>query len=256
MLTKFVSKDYRGGRIRINPTSKFVCLTDICKASGKKFFDWYRQKDTQPFLNVLSLEAGIPASNLLIVGKGKTLTWGHPQVAIDLASWCSVEMRVKITGWIFELLSTGKVDLGSTHTLPVIIDQNDVERGVQFGKAAALRPFETEKLPVPDGWLTVREHLIEIVGESDTVRQSGASYWICRNTADSYRSNTSGNPPQASNSRGGTFCYPAEYRDAIAAEWKSYRETHHEQMEQIAREQAKAHKQCNLFDLFPDIEAA
>jgi KilA-N domain len=256
MLTKFVLKDYDGKSIRIDRNRGLFSLTDICKATGKNVADFLRLQGTTDYIHALSCAMGIPIEKLLIVGKSSRGTWGHPQLAIKCAAWVSAEFEVLITSWVWELLTTGKVELQPTNTLPVVVDQNDVKRGAQFGKAAALRPFETEKLPIPDGWLTVREHLVEIVGDLDTVRQSGASYWICRNIADSYRSNTAKNPPQTLSSRGGTFCYPVEYRDAIEAEWKSYTATHHEQMEQIAREQAKAHKQCSLFDLFPDIEAA
>jgi KilA-N domain len=256
MLTKLISRDYDGKSVRINQISKLISLTDVCKATGKNVADFLRLQGTTDYIDALSCAMGIPIEKLLIVGKGNKGTWGHPQLAIKCAAWVSAKFEVLVTSWVWELLTTGKVELQHVPALPVIINQNAVERGAQFGKAVALKPFETEKLPVPDGWLTVREHLIEIVGDSDTVRQSGASYWICRNTADSYRSNTSENPPQVPSSRGGTFCYPLEYRDAIEAEWKSYTATHHEQMEQIAREQAKAHKQCSLFDLFPDIKAA
>jgi KilA-N domain len=256
MSMKLVSKDYLGSRVRIDPTSKLVCLTDICKASGKRLGNFLRSQNTQDFLAALSSLTQISVNELLIVGGSSKATWGHPQLAIKCAAWSSASFEAVMTSWVWELLTAGKVELKHVPVLPAVINQSAVERGTQFGKAVALKPFETEKLPVPDGWLTVREHLIEIVGDSDTVRQSGASYWICRNTADSYRSDTAENPPQVPSSRGGTFCYPLEYRDAIEAEWKSYTATHREQMEQIAREQARAHKQCNLFDLFPGSEAA
>lgn len=256
MLTKFVAKDYLGNRVRIDPSSNLVCLTDICKASGKRLGNFLRSQNTQDFLTALASLTRISVNELLIVGGSSKATWGHPQLAIKCAAWSCANFEAVMTSWVWELLATGKVEPQHVPTLPVVIDQNAVERGTQFGKAVALKPFETEKLPVPDGWLTVREHLIEIVGDLDTVKQSGASYWICRNTADSYRANTSENPPQVPSSRGSTFCYPTEYRDAIEAEWKSYTVTHREQMEQIVSEQANAPKQCSLFDLFPGLEAA
>jgi KilA-N domain len=251
-----IVKHFNGKKIRINPTSKLVCLTDICKASGKKLNNFLRQQNIPEFVSELSALTLISVNELLIVGGGNRPTWGHPQLAIKCAAWCSSKFEVLMTSWALELLTTGKVQLNPTPTLPIIIDQNDVERGIQFGKAVAMRAFEGEKLDVPEGWLTIREHLIEIVGDSDTVKQSGASYWICRSIADLYRANTSENPPQVSTKRGGTFCYPTEYLDAIEAEWNSYTKTHSEQMEQIVRDRENAPKQCSLFDLFPQLEAA
>jgi predicted GIY-YIG superfamily endonuclease len=38
--------------------------------------------------------------------------WGHPQVAINVAQWISPEFSVKVSAWIYELMLTGKVELG------------------------------------------------------------------------------------------------------------------------------------------------
>jgi KilA-N domain len=255
-MTNLISKAFNGNRVRINPTSKLVCLNDICKADGKQLKNFLRNQNTANFISELSFVAQIRATNLLVEGKGSAPTWGHPQLAIKCAAWCSAKFEVLMTSWVWELFATGKVDLTQAPALPVFLDQSDVERGVQFGKAVAMRAFEGEKLEVPDGWQTIREYLIEIVGDSDTMKMSGASYWICRNLADLYRSNTSENPPQVSTKRGGTFCYPPQYRDAIEAEWDSYTATHSEQMDRIAIEQANAPKQGNIFEFFGLLEAA
>ena len=39
-------------------------------------------------------------------------TWGHPQVAINIAQWISPEFDVQVSKWIFELMLTGKVEIG------------------------------------------------------------------------------------------------------------------------------------------------
>ena len=39
-------------------------------------------------------------------------TWAHPRVAINIAQWISPEFDVKVSGWVFELMVVGKVELG------------------------------------------------------------------------------------------------------------------------------------------------
>ena len=36
----------------------------------------------------------------------------HPQVAINIAQWISPDFDVKVSAWIYELVLTGKVELG------------------------------------------------------------------------------------------------------------------------------------------------
>lgn len=80
----------------------YVNLTEMCKASGKKKLnDYLRLKTTQEYLKALEVETGIPVTGLVITFQGSyagdsTLqgTWGHIDIAIDLASWINVEFRI------------------------------------------------------------------------------------------------------------------------------------------------------------------
>jgi KilA-N domain len=260
MKSSIISKDYLGSRIRINQDSKLVCLTDICKAVGKKFAGWYRRGDTQPFLDLLSLEVQICTSSLLIVGKGKKLTWGHPQVSIDVAIWCSTEMRVKVTGWILELFTTGKVELNPSPISLVVISTDDIERMHNAGHSVASRGFSEakgkDKAAPPDGWLTIAEHMRVIESDRDAARELGFSQWCCRQISDLYRTNTGLEPPKVPSKRGGVFCYPPEYSEVIASHYYSWKATHMEVLAANELRLATSHKQCEMFDLFPDSEAA
>lgn len=46
----------------------FINITNLCKAGGKKFNDWNRLDKTKKYLQVLSLETGIPVSSLIKLG--------------------------------------------------------------------------------------------------------------------------------------------------------------------------------------------
>jgi KilA-N domain len=213
---RFVLKEYDGKQIRINKVTQYVCVTELCLANDKQFYDWYRLKNTPAFLEAVSTETGIPVSDLLIVGKGETLTWAHPQVAIDIGSWCSVEMRVKITGWILELLRTGKVELDP-------LDDND--RILNMATSAASRsvsrldPEPRDKINL-SGWYTLTEFL-ELLGEgieeeSSLARDLQFRFWLNRQVADLYRSKNSEEPPQISRKKKKAYCYPPSYKQLVA----------------------------------------
>jgi len=97
----------------------YVNLTQLCKAGGKEFFHWKENKNSKAYLHVLSSSIGIPMDELINyeIGSIKNRsTWGHPQVAINIAQWISPEFGVQVSKWIFELTITGKVELGNEKT--------------------------------------------------------------------------------------------------------------------------------------------
>ena len=92
--------------------------TAMATAVGKLLNDYIRLGRTKAFLEVLSSDTGIPVSGLLLVGKGgipsQQGSWAHPRVAVNLAQWCSPVFEVKVSGWVHELLTRGKVELKPT----------------------------------------------------------------------------------------------------------------------------------------------
>lgn len=100
--------DFRSSDGKIN-------LTQLCKAGNKEYKAWFRTDKTQSFLKALSLSVNISTDRLLTYedhGPNNRNTWGHPQVAINIAQWISADFDVQVSKWIFELMTTGKVELG------------------------------------------------------------------------------------------------------------------------------------------------
>ena len=94
----------------------YINLTQMAKIHGKRFHNWNQNKETQAFLQAVASSAGIPAEELLVFEKGSNenrATWAHPLIAINFAQWCNVDFGVQVSKWIFELISTGKVELGN-----------------------------------------------------------------------------------------------------------------------------------------------
>lgn len=106
--------------IAARPSDQFVNATAMCKATGKLWADYWRQKNAIAFVEALSLDMGIPISNLVWEFRGKPSeqqgTWVHRRVAIHLAQWCSPEFSVWVSGRIEELMTTGRTSIVREHT--------------------------------------------------------------------------------------------------------------------------------------------
>uniref|UniRef100_A0A6C0D079 KilA-N domain-containing protein n=1 Tax=viral metagenome TaxID=1070528 RepID=A0A6C0D079_9ZZZZ len=100
-----------------NREDGYIDVTNLCKAGGTEFKDLNRLDRTQTFLQALKSTTGIPVVELIQYvsgGNGERHTWVHPQVAINIAQWISPEFDVKVSGWIYEVMLTGKVDIKNT----------------------------------------------------------------------------------------------------------------------------------------------
>ncbi len=94
-------------------TDKYINGTQLCKASNKKFNDWYRLDNTKELINTLSTNTGIPALELVDkkIGGNHSGTWLHPDLAIQLAQWINPNLALHVSKWIRTLFSSGKVNL-------------------------------------------------------------------------------------------------------------------------------------------------
>lgn len=88
----------------------YIHATALCKAAGKQFNDYRRLAATHEFLHALSLETGIPVSNLVITTRGRgdrvqQGTWIHPKAALHLAQWLSPGFAVQVVNWVFDWMN-------------------------------------------------------------------------------------------------------------------------------------------------------
>ena len=102
-----------GGQIiaEMRASDGFVNATKMCKAGGKRWFNYIQNEDTKKFMDELKKpKAGIPAfENLVISQRGHYGgTWVHPQVAIHLAAWISPAFAVQVTSLV-QRYTTGQV---------------------------------------------------------------------------------------------------------------------------------------------------
>lgn len=102
----------------------YINVTNLCKAGGKLFKNWKKTQKTKAFLS-----STVPIRTVELIkqntgGNGERHTWVHPQVAINIAQWISPAFDVKVSGWVYEIMMTGKVDITTTKTYKELQREN------------------------------------------------------------------------------------------------------------------------------------
>ena len=117
----------KGYTIEHREEDGYINVTNLCKAGNKQFKAWNRLEKTRAFLRVLSNEVLISTSLLIKYKTGygsEQGTWVHPQVAINIAQWISPSFDVKVSGWVYEIMMTGKVDITNTTSFKKLQEEN------------------------------------------------------------------------------------------------------------------------------------
>ena len=120
--------------IETRSSDNFVNATQICKAGGARFNDWYKSDSTKRFikalekdqkynLNLATTNGGsgnldkieVNSIKLVDITRGGKYqgSWIHPDLAVDLAQWISPEFKLKVSRWVRELYVTGATTLNS-----------------------------------------------------------------------------------------------------------------------------------------------
>ena len=131
-------------KIEQRQEDNYVNLTAMCQANGKKVSHWLELKQTKAYINQLSTDTGIPASQLITVIKGNFQggkqqgTFGHALLAIQLGRWINPRFAIWCDMNIRTLIETGQTNI-NTHQIP----KTYAEALLEAGKPA-LRAEEAE----------------------------------------------------------------------------------------------------------------
>lgn len=160
-----IIKSWNDKQIRIR-ADRYVSLTDMAKATGKRLNDWVRLESSKSYLEELSSVAGIPATGLLQIKQGGTPqdqgTWGHPKVAICFARWCNSKLAVQMDFWIDELLTTGSVSLKPKTKIQIL-----AELTAQMAENERIQMEHGQKLSEHDTAIGVLESELAAFKNSD-----------------------------------------------------------------------------------------
>ena len=103
--------------IEVDPVTFMVNATQLCRAGGKLYANYNSTAEMTEFVQTLSLNIGIPIFDLVRTKPGHNGgTMVHRRVAMYLAQRISPLFNVQVTGYLDELLLTGRVELGKEKT--------------------------------------------------------------------------------------------------------------------------------------------
>lgn len=106
---------------RHGPDDGYMDATAMCKANGKEFASYWRNKATKEFVRELAYSLGFPMESLLESQTGRHGgTYVHPKLAMHLAQWCSPKFAVVVSGWVLDLLTTGKAEVTPPPSDPIL----------------------------------------------------------------------------------------------------------------------------------------
>lgn len=114
MTTAIIERDFEGTRI-VQRADGYWDATAMCKACGKLWGNYWRNKSTQEYMEELAASMRIRIDELVQSREGPPDlgggTWVHRHVAIHLAQWLLPRFAVQVSIWIDELLTTGRVEV-------------------------------------------------------------------------------------------------------------------------------------------------
>ena len=123
----------------------YINATQLCQAGGKQFADWYSLKTTKNLINEAEINMKISISQLIDIKKGNSdefcqEIWIHPDLAIQLAQWFSLQFALEISKWI-RTLSTDNIQL---------LDDKNKEIKIKDNKIKLLQDLYIKKQPRKD----------------------------------------------------------------------------------------------------------
>ena len=142
-----VSRDVNGIQVEQRVSDGFINVTAMCVAHEKELNDWFTTQDTFDLFLALAQDLEIEFKtgefrdlviprlsaskyskmfpSLVLSKRGSPETgggtWLHPDLAIQLAQWCSKPFAIQVSRWIREWITTGKNP---------VYDQLDLDRVV------------------------------------------------------------------------------------------------------------------------------
>ena len=141
---ELIKHDYHGTLIAQRASDGYVNATAMCKAEGKLFGHYNQLASTKEFLNHLASVIGIPITGLVIVNQGGTPalqgTWVHPDVAIDLAMWLSVEFKSwairHLLNWMRGAITSPQAPMNYLDTLKHLVAATEVKQALMLENKA------------------------------------------------------------------------------------------------------------------------
>ncbi len=124
-----ITRDVNGVTVEQKIDNGFINGTAMCVAHGKRIKAWFSNQSTIDLLKALAKDLGIEPKGqdsalssvvrvsaaypqFVIVKRGSPEngggTWLHPDLALQLAQWCSPLFAIQVSRWVREWMTTGQ----------------------------------------------------------------------------------------------------------------------------------------------------
>ena len=113
--------------LKFNAQTKMIDAGAMVRSAGKKWNDYYKNKQTRDFLQCLSIKLDLPESDL-VQSKQNNGTFVHPRVALHCAQWACPLFAAEVSIWVCKLIFTGRCDFNDDTVLPVFNEQKIANR--------------------------------------------------------------------------------------------------------------------------------
>lgn len=145
MKTEVVMKrELFGRKVSQKSKSEFLSATDLFAIGNRErvlsdlkpvsISDYYKNSKNKEFLNELESNYGKVKSD----GRGKTHSWVHPLLFMDMALWISPRLKVKVYEWMQDNLLNYRNDSGDSYKKMVgslyskATDKSNFKRNMSF----------------------------------------------------------------------------------------------------------------------------
>jgi hypothetical protein len=90
--------------IEARSSDNYINATQLCKVGDKDFYEWYELDTTKEVIK----EYEISLNDDKLIVESNSGIWIHPDLALQLASWISPMVSIKVFRWTCELFRVSK----------------------------------------------------------------------------------------------------------------------------------------------------
>lgn len=144
---------WNGMTIQARRSDGFVNATELCRAGGKRFRDWYKTATAQELIEELSEQLQCKTTivpllppEIVEVNRGNSSgkcrgSWVHPDLAVHVAMWVCKKFAFQVSRWVREIMTTGSATAESkTHEqLLALQEENKKYKEENFQKTLLLK---------------------------------------------------------------------------------------------------------------------
>jgi hypothetical protein len=110
----------------------YINATQLCKAGGKEFSNWFKNIKTKQLVEKLWVNTHIDKNDLIQINQNglnkNQSTWVHPTIGLHIAQWISTDFFLQTVDWINEWKMDNENNEKYKKAIETIIPDNDTKK--------------------------------------------------------------------------------------------------------------------------------